>query len=63
MKDAQILHDILTKPTVPLRPHYVWAFGLGRDQAYAEVKRRPDEFILIGEKPTIRCRDAQASWP
>jgi hypothetical protein len=41
----EILHDIRTRPAVPLIPHYSWAFDIGKSKAYAEAKAGGDAFI------------------
>jgi hypothetical protein len=32
--DDEILRDIMTRPTVPIWPHYGWAYNVKRGKAY-----------------------------
>jgi hypothetical protein len=45
--DAEILNDIRTKPTVPVWPHYAWAYALGRGKAYEIAAKGGPEFLHI----------------
>lgn len=47
LTDAQILHDIKTKPTVPVWPHYGWAHGLGRGKSYEIARKGGPDFLHI----------------
>ena len=47
LSDAEILNDIRTKPTVPVWPHYAWAYALGRGKAYEIAAKGGPEFLHI----------------
>jgi hypothetical protein len=48
LTDAEILHDIKTKPTVPVWPHYAWAHNCCRHKAYQMAGKGGPEFLLVG---------------
>jgi hypothetical protein len=43
----EILKDIKTKPTVPVWPHYGWAYDLSRGKSYAIAEKGGEEFLHI----------------
>ena len=49
LKLEDALHDIQTKPVVPVWPHMGLVFGCSRGQSYAMVSRNEVEFIRIGK--------------
>jgi len=55
----EILHDIKTRPAVPLYPHAAWAYGLSRGGAYGAAKRGEIQTLEFGRKkpaPTASIR-------
>jgi hypothetical protein len=46
--EEEILHDIMTRPTVPLIPHVAWAYRLSRTATYSASGRGEIETIDFG---------------
>jgi hypothetical protein len=46
--DAENLEDIRTKPTVPVWPHYGFAFCCSRNKAYEQARLGGPEFLRMG---------------
>ena len=61
LSDEEILRDIRNQPTVPIWPHYGWAYGLGRGKSYDRAQKGGDEFLRIetnGDRPMFRAISA-----
>jgi hypothetical protein len=46
--EEEILHDIMTRPAVPLTPHASWATGLSRTATYSAAARNEIATVRFG---------------
>ena len=61
LSDAQILNDIMTKPTVRIWPHYGWAHNCCRNKAYELARRGGPEFLRMGDGKRAMVRAITSS--
>jgi hypothetical protein len=51
--EKKILHDIMTRPTVPLWPHAGWALGIGRNLTYDGARTGQIETVAVGRRRPV----------